>query len=219
MNISFFNSLTLMNIFEDILTALERESDTGIRRGLAQLLTRGLPLCARSLHEKTSHEFKKFMEKLRKLADGDELAEYMYAQFAKNNIKDYSAINRLTGDFSGVSQIQSKFKLHLDLKPMRGKEIALSECYNFERRGLSSDYLEYRRSEGAVYRSLVDLLVDSFAKNAGILVLKLTNLIKPRNEANFVRNLVDSLVLRGLKAKHGVAEFSLLVSLKNAAVS
>jgi hypothetical protein len=34
-----------------------------------------------------------------------------------------------------------------------------------------------------------------------------------------VRNLVDGLVLRGLKAKHGVSIFSLLVSLKNAAVS
>jgi hypothetical protein len=70
-----------------------------------------------------------------------------------------------------------------------------------------------------VHRSQVELLVESFSKNSGILVLKLTNLTKPRNDALFVRNLVDTLVLRGLRAKHGVAEFSLLVSLKNATVS
>lgn len=35
------------------------------------LLVRGLPLYAHSLHEKTYHEFKKFMEKLFKLSEGD----------------------------------------------------------------------------------------------------------------------------------------------------
>lgn len=73
MNISFFNSLTLMNILEDILAVLEKEVDP-IRRGLSLLLARALPLCARSLHEKTSHEFRKFMERLRRAADGEELA-------------------------------------------------------------------------------------------------------------------------------------------------
>jgi hypothetical protein len=161
MNISFFNSLTLMNLLEDILAALEKEEGS-VRRGLAQLLTRALPLCAHSLHEKTSHEFKKFIERLRKVAEGEELAEYLHAQFTKNSIKDYSAISRLGADFSGVSQIQCKFKLHLDLKPLKGKEVALTDYYRLERKSANSDFQEYRRTEGAVYRSQVDILVDSF---------------------------------------------------------
>lgn len=70
------------------------------------------------------------MERLRKAAEGDELAEYMYAQFSKGSIRDYSAISRLSADFS-VEQIQCKFKLHIDLKAMRGKEIPLTEYYRF----------------------------------------------------------------------------------------
>jgi hypothetical protein len=140
MNISFFNSLTLMNLLEDVLTALERESELPLRRGLAQLLARALPLCARSLHEKTSHEFRKFIERLRRVAEGDDLAEYMHSQFVRGNIQDYSAIPRLAADFSGVEQIQCKFKLHLDLKPMRGKELAVADYYRLERRGLAEDY-------------------------------------------------------------------------------
>lgn len=139
MNISFFNSLTLMNILEDILAVLEKEADP-IRRGLSLLLARALLLCARSLHEKTSHEFKKFMERLRRAADGEELAEYMYQQFTRGSFKDWSAIPRLGADFSAVSQLQCKFKLHLDLKPMRGKELALPESYRLERRGLTAEY-------------------------------------------------------------------------------
>lgn len=189
MNISFFNSLTLMNLLEDILVALERESDAPIRRGLAQLLARALPLCARSLHEKTSHEFKKFIAGLRRVAEGDELAEYIYAQFARSNIRDYSAIGRLGVDFSDVAQIQSKPKLHIDLKPMRGKDIPLPDYYKFERRG-SGEAGEFRRTEGAVLRSQVELLVDSFERSSSILVLKLGNLIKARNELPFVRHLV-----------------------------
>lgn len=95
------------------------------------------------------------MERLRKVADGDELAEYLYSQFSKNSIRDYSAIGRLGADFSGVGQIQCKFKLHLDLKPMRGKEISLAEYYRLERRGNGGDFLEYRRTEGVIYRSQV----------------------------------------------------------------
>ena len=84
---------------------------------------------------------------------------------------------------------------------------------------MGAEYEEYRRTEGGVYRAQVDLLVDCFLKNSGILVLKLTNLTKPRNSINFVRNLVDSLVLRGLRSRQGVAEFSLLVALRNAGVA
>ena len=68
-------------------------------------------------------------------------------------------------------------------------------------------------------RSQIELLVDCFSKNSSILTLKLNNLIKPRNDILFIKNLVDTLVLRGLRSKHGIAEFSLLVSLKNANVS
>ena len=146
MNISFFNSLTLMNFLEDVLTALEKEPEPALRRAFSQLLARALPLSAHSLHEKTPHEFRKFMERLRRAAEGDELAEYMYAQFTHGSIRDYSAIPRLAADFSGVPQLQLKFKLHLDLKPLRGKELSLPEYYRLERRSLPSDYQEYRRS-------------------------------------------------------------------------
>lgn len=95
MNISFFNSLTLMNLFEDILHAIEKETDAPIKRGLIQLLVKALPLCACSLHEKIHHEFKKFMEKLRKISDGEDIFESIYAQFSKNSIRSYSAVGRL----------------------------------------------------------------------------------------------------------------------------
>jgi hypothetical protein len=50
MNLSFFNSLTLMNLLEDILIALEKEIDPPVKKGLIQLLIRSLPLCTCSLH-------------------------------------------------------------------------------------------------------------------------------------------------------------------------
>jgi hypothetical protein len=143
----------------------------------------------------------------------------MYQQFTRGSFKDWSAIPRLGADFSAVSQLQCKFKLHLDLKPMRGKEVPLPESYRLERRGLTAEYEEYKKSEGGVHRAQIELLVECFLKNSGILVLKLSNLTKPRNSINFVRNLVDTLVLRGLRSKQGVAEFSLLVALRNAGVA
>ncbi len=71
MNISLFNSLTLMNLFEDILISIEKESDNILKKGLIQILIKALPLCACSLHQKIYHEFKKFIEKLRKISDGE----------------------------------------------------------------------------------------------------------------------------------------------------
>jgi hypothetical protein len=38
---------------------------------------------------------------------------------------------RLEADFTGLTQIQSKFKLHLDFKAMRNKEIGLSSNYKW----------------------------------------------------------------------------------------
>lgn len=215
MNISFFNSLTLMNLFEDILNAIEKETDAAIKRGLIQLLIKALPLCVCSLHEKIHHEFKKLMEKLRKITDGEDIFESIYAQFSRNSIRDYSAVGRLEADFTGVTQIQSKFKLHLDFKAMRGRDLGLPEYYKWEYPDADKAYLEYKRTDGAVIRSQIEQLVDTFESSASILLLKLTNLLKAHKEDVFVKNFIESLVVRGLKSKNGMVNFSLLVTLKN----
>ena len=80
-----------------------------------------------------------------------------------------------------MTQIQSKFKLHLDFKAIRGKELGLPEYYKWEYPDADKTCLEYKRNEGAVVRSHVEQLVDTFESNAAILLLKLTNLLKPHN--------------------------------------
>lgn len=130
------------------------------------------------------------MEKLRKISDGEDIFESIYAQFSKNSIHNYSAVGRLEADFAGVTQIQSKFKLHLDFKAIRGKELGLPEYYKWEYPDADKTYLDYKRSEGAVVRSQIEQLVDTFESNAAILLLKLTNLLKAHNEDAFVKNFI-----------------------------
>lgn len=102
------------------------------------------------------------MEKLRKISDGEDIFESIYAQFSKNSIYNYSAVGRLEADFAGVTQIQSKFKLHLDFKAIRGKELGLPEYYKWEYPDADKTYLDYKRNEGAVLRSQIEQLVDTF---------------------------------------------------------
>lgn len=130
------------------------------------------------------------MEKLRKISEGEDIFESIYAQFSKNSIRDYSAVGRLEADFAGVTQIQSKFKLHLDFKAIRDKELKLPEYYKWEYPDADKTYLDYKRSEGAVVRSQIEQLVDTFESNATILLLKLTNLLKAHNEDAFVKNFI-----------------------------
>jgi hypothetical protein len=61
----------------------------------------------------------------------------------------------------------------------------------------------------------VELLIEVFEKNAAIILLKLTNLIKPHNEDNYLKNFIEAIIMKGLKAKNCMPYFSVLVSLKN----
>lgn len=62
----------------------------------------------------------------------------------------------------------------------------------------------------------MEQLIDTFAGNSSMLVLKFNNLIKPRAEdANEVRFVIECLLLRALRSKNGISECSLLVNLQN----
>jgi hypothetical protein len=78
MNVSFLNSLNYMNLLEDLLLAAETEPDVVLKKSLISVLVRALPLCAYSLSQKTHHELKKFMEKLAKMVEDDELFAFLY---------------------------------------------------------------------------------------------------------------------------------------------
>ena len=67
------------------------------------------------------------------MGEGDDLCEHMHAQFAKNQITDYSAMSRLGEDFENLTQLQPKFKLHLDIKGERDSEWRPCVSYNWER--------------------------------------------------------------------------------------
>jgi hypothetical protein len=116
MNVSFLNSLNYMNLLEDLLQAADKETESSTKKALLSTLIRALPLCATSLVEKTPHEFKKLMEKMNKIVEGDDLFVYIYGQFSRNELKNYSAMGRLEWDFSDASQHNGKLRLILDLK-------------------------------------------------------------------------------------------------------
>ena len=66
MNISYVNSLNYMNLLEDLQQAAEKEEDLSAKKALLTTIVRAMPLFGYSLHQKTTHEFKKFLEKLNK---------------------------------------------------------------------------------------------------------------------------------------------------------
>jgi hypothetical protein len=53
------------------------------------------------------------MEKLFKLAEGDDLCSFLYGQFTRARLGNYSAMNRLGYDFGNVGQHQGKLRIHL----------------------------------------------------------------------------------------------------------
>lgn len=214
MNISFFNSLALMNLLEDVLAAAEREGDALLRRGLVSVLVRGLPLCAHSLQEKIYHEFKKFIDKVRKLAEGDDLCEHIYAQFTRNQITNFSAMGNLGEDYENLTQFQSKFKLHVDLRAVQEKEWQPAEYYKWERTDADPLYEEFKHHEGAANKAIIELLIDSFNKNWTILSLKVLNFIRSKTDPYSLKYLVENLLMKSLKSKKPIVEYSLLIALK-----
>jgi hypothetical protein len=60
----------------------------------------------------------------------------------------------------------------------------------------------------------VDLLIDSFHSNWSILSLKVLNFIRSKSDPFALKYLVESLVLKSLKSKRPIVEYSLLMALK-----
>ena len=71
-----------------------------MRKALITTLIKALPLYGESLFKKTCHEFKKYMERLNKVAEGDELFTYFYHQeYLTAKFNNYSGMLRLEDRF------------------------------------------------------------------------------------------------------------------------
>ena len=132
MNVLLFNSLTLVDLLSDLLTAVEKEADEATRQVALEVLMRSLPLCAHSLTEKVYHDFRKLMEKVKKIASGHSLCNYLYGQFQKSNLTSRSKMGGLGCDFAGLTQFQSKVKLQLDFSSAKEKHFPRVEYYKWE---------------------------------------------------------------------------------------
>lgn len=64
MNIMLLNSLTFMNILEDILDKVESSNQANIKKFYFTVLVRVLPVCMWSLSEKLFSDLKNFMDML-----------------------------------------------------------------------------------------------------------------------------------------------------------
>lgn len=95
MNISLLNSLTFMNILEDILDLTQASSSPQIKRFYASVLVRSLPICICSLNEKLSQDLKKFMDFPESIIQNDPLFIYLKTLVNKNRIVNFSSIGRL----------------------------------------------------------------------------------------------------------------------------
>ena len=69
-----------------MLQAAEREQDASTKKALILTLTKALPFFADSLCQKTPSEFKKFMEKLGRQVDNDELFDYVNGMYQKGEM-------------------------------------------------------------------------------------------------------------------------------------
>jgi hypothetical protein len=102
MNISLLNSLTLLNIFEDILDKIEATNSQIFKRFLVSILIRSLPVCINSLSEKLFQDLRKFMDLLENHAQNDPLFAYMRKLVNKGQNVNFSLISRLKDDFTGI---------------------------------------------------------------------------------------------------------------------
>lgn len=113
MNISLLNSLTFMNLFEDILDAAEASTNPQAKRFYATVIVRALPICICSLNEKLFQDLKKFMDLLENHVQNDPLFIYLKSLVIKGKIVNFSSIGRLGETFSGLQQFNAKVKLRI----------------------------------------------------------------------------------------------------------
>ena len=113
MNIMLLNSLTFMNVLEDVLDKLEGVGNTQVKRFYAGVLVRSLPVCVWSLSEKLFPDLKKFMDLLDGHVQGDQLFGYLKGMVNKGKIVNYSLMPRLDEKFEGVPQFNFKRKLRI----------------------------------------------------------------------------------------------------------
>lgn len=76
-----------------------------------------------SLNEKISHDYKKYIEKVYKFSEGDGLCEYLYGQYSKGKIMNYSEMGVLGEDFFQLQQFHSKLKLTVETKALYERRI------------------------------------------------------------------------------------------------
>jgi hypothetical protein len=120
------------------------------------------------------------MEKLFKLAEGDELCAFLYGQFTRARLGNYSAMGRLGNDFSGVTQHLGKLRIHLELKGAREREQG-QDLYKWEFPTSDKEYEAFRKGEGLILRLWLEQLIDTFSNTSSILTLKITNFAEWRS--------------------------------------
>lgn len=94
MNISLLNSLTFMNLLEDVMDMVENSNDKA-KRFFTGVLIRALPLCIHSLAEKLFQDLKKFIDSLDKHVQNDSLLNYLKSLVNKGKITNFSHMGRL----------------------------------------------------------------------------------------------------------------------------
>ena len=103
-------------------------------------MVKALPLYGVSLGEKTGSEFRKFIEKLHKQLDNDELLTYLYREWSQGSMKNYSGIERLGVDFGETQQQNNKLKLVIDFKNASVKDNSIPDLYKWETNTQHEDY-------------------------------------------------------------------------------
>ena len=166
------------------------------------VLLQALPLCSASLSEKVYHDFRKLLERVRKLAGNDPLCAYLYGQFQANTNKNRSQMEKLGCDFGGLTQLQSKVKLQPDFSAVKQNFQPRVDYYKWEEG--EEDYLEYCRGEGCVDRAVMEQLIYCFEDASDLLTPKLNNWVRAQTNPFFLRYVVESLALRGLRSKRPI---------------
>jgi hypothetical protein len=99
MNIMLLNSLTFMNVLEDVLDQVDALSNAHAKRFYITVLVRSLPTCLWSLSEKLFPDLKKFMDVLESHLHNDSFFGYLKGMVNKCKIVNFSFIGRLEEKF------------------------------------------------------------------------------------------------------------------------
>lgn len=95
MNITLLNSLTFMNVLEDVLDKVDGSTNAHAKKFYISVLVRSLPMCLWSLSEKLFPDLKKFMDLLESHVQNDSLFGYLKGMVNKSKIVNFSLISRL----------------------------------------------------------------------------------------------------------------------------